>query len=120
MILFVDDDVTKRYACTRPMRKAGLKVIEASSGAEALKLIKKVQPRAVVADAHLGDMDGYELCHRVKSEFAVPVILVSASPGDAKLISKNRVDAYIDTYADPELLLNALEKCVEMKRSKGS
>jgi signal transduction histidine kinase len=76
LILVVDDNETSRYAKVRILRQAGLSVVEAATGADALRLIAERQPRLVVLDIHLPDIDGWEVCRRIKGDSATASILV--------------------------------------------
>lgn len=114
MIMFVDDDQAKRYACCRPLRKAGFTVLEVESGAEALRALPRVRPSVLVCDSRLSDMDGYDLCQQAKSLVNLPVMLVSTRPKDADKAKAAGVDDYIDNYA----LSHELVERVSFWRSK--
>jgi CheY-like chemotaxis protein len=79
-ILNVDDDDASRYATSRILRQAGFEIIEAATGAEALRLAKE-NPDLVILDVNLPDMDGFEVCERIKADPAtslIPVLHLSA------------------------------------------
>ncbi len=77
-ILLVDDDEAKRYSIGKILRRAGYSVHEAGTGSEALRLAA-TQPDLVVLDVRLPDMDGFEVCRRIKSDPA------TRDPGPARL-----------------------------------
>src|SRR5439155_15117604 len=56
---------------------AGFPVAEAATGEAALTLARALRPRLALVDVFLPGLSGYELCHRLKTEFGVPVVLVS-------------------------------------------
>lgn len=74
-VLFVEDDVGKRYVIARQLRAAGCTVTEAATGAEALR---KLTPEIDVAilDIKLPDMDGRDLCRQIKSNRETSSIMV--------------------------------------------
>jgi two-component sensor histidine kinase len=76
LILLVDDNEPGRYASARILTRAGLKVIEASTGTEALRLAREHRPPLVILDINLPDMSGLEVCRRLKTEAETASILV--------------------------------------------
>lgn len=76
LILNVDDTDATRYAKSRILTKAGFKVIEASNGADALTLAKSEQPNLVLLDTRLPDINGFEVCRRLKSEASTDSIAI--------------------------------------------
>ena len=65
------------WASARCSKSAGFRVAEAESGETALALARELQPRLALVDVFLTGLSGYEVCHRLKTEFGVPVVLVS-------------------------------------------
>jgi len=76
LVLVVDDNETSRYAKARILRRAGQRVLEAASGGEALSLVAEWSPRVIVLDIHLPDIDGWEVCRRIKADPATSSSLV--------------------------------------------
>jgi CheY-like chemotaxis protein len=60
-ILNVDDQDAPRYVKTRDLQQAGFAVLEASDGAETLRLFKQHKPPVILLDVHLPDIIGYEV-----------------------------------------------------------
>ena len=80
-VLAVDDDEATRYSLARRLRGAGFRVLEAATGAEALRLARE-EPVLITLDINLPDMDGFEVCRRLKSDPAtreIPVLHLSAA-----------------------------------------
>lgn len=81
VILNVDDDDTARYVTTKVLTGAGFKVEEAASGGEALAMARR-SPDLIILDMRLPDMNGYEVCRRIKADprtSSIPVLQTSAS-----------------------------------------
>lgn len=76
-ILVVDDDEGVRARVGALLESAGFRVAKAESGENALALAHELHPRLALVDVFLTGLSGYELCHRLKTEFDVPVVLVS-------------------------------------------
>jgi two-component system, sensor histidine kinase len=68
MILNVDDDAASRYAKTRILKRAGYDVIEAGTGQDALTAVKESRPKLVLLDVKLPDINGLEVCRRIKDD----------------------------------------------------
>ena len=78
--LVVDDDPYDRGVLAEALRQAGICVLEASSGREALKLTNTAIPHFVVTDIEMSDVDGLELCRQLRQLPAttnVPIVVVS-------------------------------------------
>jgi signal transduction histidine kinase len=67
-ILNVDDHDAGRYAKSRILHLAGYRVVEAATGADALRLIREAKPQLILLDVKLPDVDGIQLCRTIKSD----------------------------------------------------
>lgn len=80
-ILVVDDTPQNLTILTKILKKQGYRVRPAISGAVALKAVKSAAPDLVLLDIMMPDIDGYEVCKRLKADPVtrdIPVIFVSA------------------------------------------
>jgi PAS domain S-box-containing protein len=75
-ILVVDDNEGIRYAKRRTLQRAGYTVFEATSGEEALELVATRRPSLVLLDVKLPDINGLEVCRRIKSNPATAATMV--------------------------------------------
>src|SRR6202007_2042973 len=75
-ILNVDAHDSSRYAKSRALQRAGFQVCEATSGEEALGLASTEQPDLVLLDAKLPDLNGFEVCRRIKGNLATAAVMV--------------------------------------------
>ncbi len=66
-ILFVDDNDLASSHLVGALRREGFQVFQARTGAEALCLVRK-QPNLVILDVDLPDINGFEVCRRIKTE----------------------------------------------------
>jgi DNA-binding response OmpR family regulator len=114
LILNVDDYAGARHAKTRLLQNAGFRVEEASSGAEALRMVGQLLPRLVLLDVRLPDIDGREVCRRIKANrntSMVTVIQTSAafiSPQDIVEGLESGADQYITAPSQPDALISAV------------
>ncbi len=77
-LLVVDDDAMAREILKRILEHAGYEVMTAGSGSEALRKLHEGIPHLVVVDLMMPEMDGFELCRRIKSHLDVPIVILSA------------------------------------------
>src|SRR5262245_17233306 len=133
-ILNVDGSEVGLYVKSRILREAGYRVIEAGTGAEAMRLASASAPQLVLLSADLPDCSGFEALGRIKahttltSQAAPPlVLLVSASfvgcEKRARALEEG-ADGYLLEPATPEfllanikMLLRRLPGAVEVARS---
>jgi CheY-like chemotaxis protein len=119
-ILHVDDNEAQRYAIGRMLRRAGFKVLEAATGAEALAQVTK-QPDLILLDVRLPDIDGFEVCRRIKADPAtarIPVLHLTAAAGFAGRQAEGAAaggDGYLVQPLPPEELISAVNALLERK-----
>ncbi|WP_432353788.1 response regulator transcription factor [Sporosarcina sp. A2] len=77
-ILAVDDDPNILELVRITLSAAGYSVMKAKNGREALELMEHEVPDLAVVDVMMPEMDGYELTKKVRSEWDIPVLLLTA------------------------------------------
>jgi two-component system response regulator MprA len=78
-ILVVDDDLAVRRSIDRALRLEGYDVVTVGSGGEALEALAQTPPDAVVLDLQLPDLDGLQVCERMRNAGDdTPVLMVTA------------------------------------------
>jgi serine phosphatase RsbU (regulator of sigma subunit)/CheY-like chemotaxis protein len=123
-ILVVDDTPAMRYVVTSWLRRAGHRVIEASTGSEALHLVATRPVDLAVLDVGLPDMSGNDVCERIKADprtQAVPVVHVSATavePSDRTRGLTRGADAYLTEPIDPDELLATVHALLRYFRAR--
>jgi two-component system response regulator MprA len=96
-ILIVDDDRSLRDALRRALALGGYETVSAEDGEEALVQLTTATPDAVVLDVGLPDIDGLEVCRRLRgSGSRVPVLMLTARDAIADRI--DGLDAGADDY----------------------
>lgn len=76
LILNVDDNDGARYAKTRILQSAGFRVLEAANGTDALAMVREEDPALVLLDVKLPDINGIEVCRRIKADPVTNSVLV--------------------------------------------
>jgi DNA-binding response OmpR family regulator len=77
-ILLVDDEAHIVELAQMYLEREGFAVRSASDGARALEMIARQAPDLVVLDLMLPQVDGWEVCRRVRAESDLPIIMLTA------------------------------------------
>lgn len=88
-VLVVDDNENNVLVLSDALTFTGFNVLVANTGIEALQLAEKYRPACILLDIMLPDIDGYEVCGRLKSDprlASIPIILVSALDANDNVI----------------------------------
>jgi two-component system KDP operon response regulator KdpE len=106
-ILLVDDEVPIQRAVAPLLRARGYDVDVAGSGADALKMTKTQPPDLIVLDLGLPDMEGTEVCRRIRALSAVPIVVLSARGSESDKVAALDLgaDDYVTKPFGPEELL---------------
>ena len=106
-ILLVDDEISIQRTLTPLLRSRGYEVEVAGTGADALKSARRRPPDLIVLDLGLPDLEGTEVCRRMREESKVPIVVLSASGADGDKIAALDLgaDDYVTKPFSPEELL---------------
>jgi len=106
-ILLVDDEIAIQRTLTPLLRSRGYEVEVAGTGADALKSARMRPPDLIVLDLGLPDMEGTEVCRRLREESKVPIVVLSARGADGYKITALDLgaDDYVTKPFSPEELL---------------
>jgi DNA-binding response OmpR family regulator len=77
-ILVVDDERLIVDSLTYSLRQEGFEVKAVEDGMSALAIVPEFQPDVIVLDVMLPDLNGREVCHRLRSFSTTPVIMLTA------------------------------------------
>lgn len=112
-IVIVDDNPNNLTLLAGILREAGFRVRVAKSGVQAIEQITFQLPELVMLDIKMPEMDGYEVCRRLKADDklrAVPVIFISAlDDTDDKVrgFALGAVDYVVKPFQAAEVLARA-------------
>lgn len=109
-ILVVDDTEQNVTVVSQILRSAGYNVIPAFSGTSALGILERRQPNLILLDVMMPDMDGYEVCEKIKAQDnlrSIPVIFLSAlhdTDKKVKALEVGGVDYITKPFQEAEVL----------------
>jgi PAS domain S-box-containing protein len=122
-ILIVDDREENRYILGHILRRAGFSVEEAASGRDALA--KSVEhPDLIVLDVKLPDINGYEVCRRIKSNSrtaGIPVLQLSANftTSESKVQAlEGGADSYLIQPVDPVVFVATVKSLLRTREAE--
>jgi PAS domain S-box-containing protein len=122
-LLVVDDDDVDRERLLRMLRRAPFEIdaVEASSGREALELIRTQAFDCVLLDHQLGDATGAQILPMLKRESKkdCPVIMVTGASDESLVIQvfqDGAADYLPKLRMNPEVLIHSMSRCLDRQR----
>src|SRR2546427_3473909 len=85
-VLVVEDEASIASFVSLYLKNAGYEVRTASNGTEALASAQSEQPSLIVLDLMLPDIDGIEICRRLRQKSDVPILMLTARDEDVDKI----------------------------------
>lgn len=86
MVLVVDDEQNIRELARMYLEQDGYQVAMARDGAEALRQVQALRPALMVLDLMLPEVDGWEVCRRVRAFSDLPILILTARDEDVDKI----------------------------------
>ena len=120
-ILIVEDNIDMRIFLRQALQAQYI-ISEVENGREALSVVKKVNPEIIISDVMMPEVDGYELCNKIKSNIEtshIPVILLTVLD-DQKSIQQGYqygADNYIIKPFDVSTLILTIENTIATRRA---
>jgi two-component system KDP operon response regulator KdpE len=120
-ILLVDDEAAIQRAVGPLLRSRGYDVEIAGTGTEALRMAAGRPPDLIVLDLGLPDLEGIEVCRRIRATSNVPIVVLSARGAEADKV--NALDLGADDYVTkpfgPEELLARIRVALRRVHAAG-
>ena len=106
-ILLVDDEVSIQRSLAPLLRSRGYNVDVAGTGRDALRIVAEHPPDLIVLDLGLPDLEGTEVCRRVRESWPLPIIVLSARGREADKVAALDLgaDDYVTKPFGPEELV---------------
>ncbi len=119
-ILIVDDELDALIALKRALEADNYNVIEASDGLNAIEKVKAENPDIILLDLMMPEIDGIEVCKRLKSNSKyehIPIIMLTAKGDITDKIEGIEIGA--DDYVTKPFNLNELKARIKMVLRRG-
>lgn len=106
-ILTVDDDPHIRELLRLYIQKEGYHSIEAVDGQHALEILAKERVHLAIVDIMMPNVDGYELCEKIRQDYDIPVMMLTAK---RELVDKEKAylagtDDYVVKPFEPKEII---------------
>jgi len=118
-VLVVEDTDEIRELVVTVLRRAGMDVREATTGAECLAEVRREAPDVVVLDLGLPDADGTEVCRQVRAETDCYVLMLTARAEEVDLLIGLAVgaDGYMSKPFSPRELVARVQTMLRRPRT---
>src|SRR3972149_1707623 len=122
-ILIVEDEEEIQELVAYNLAREGYQVVRASSGEEALRLVRVEEPDLVLLDLMLPGLNGLEVCRVLKRESstqAIAIIMLTAKGGEADIVAGLELgaDDYIPKPFSPRILLARLRAALRGRKAE--
>jgi two-component system, sensor histidine kinase len=123
-ILVVDDNESQRYAKTRILQSGGFRTIESNTGLGGLELARAHKPGLVLLDIKLPDIDGFEVCRRLREDpetVSIAIVQITASyerPEHAVRGLEGGADTFLVAPVDPTVLVATVRAMLRLRRAE--
>ena len=119
-VLVIDDNEVVRNLAKKLLTNNSFNVLAAEGGREAIELLKLFDPHVILLDVMMPDMDGYEVCRKLKTidkTKDIPIIMVTSKTDTLDKIKGFEIGAadYITKPFNPAELLARVNSQVKMK-----
>jgi two-component system, OmpR family, KDP operon response regulator KdpE len=105
-LLIIEDEIEITRAVGAALREQHPAIIEASGGKTGLDAVKSSHPDIIILDLGLPDLDGLEVCQRIRAVTDAPIIVLTARHGEADtvaLLNAGADDYIIKPFSTQEL-----------------
>jgi two-component system sensor histidine kinase ChiS len=118
-ILLVDDEPENLLLMTEILETEGYEVRQAESGSKALELVEEAAPQLILLDIMMPDMDGFEVCRRIRHDpqnATIPVLFLTALSDDDSLLQSIEVmgDDYLTKPVNINLVLKKIMSTLKL------
>jgi len=126
-ILITEDDRDLQRILKLSLEAEGFQILQAYDGKECLQMVRERRPHLILLDLMMPEMDGFEVCRRLKSMDSsrdIPIIVLTAKSGLAakeRCFSFHADDYVVKPYDFDELLARIymqLGRAIEVKDSR--
>ncbi len=119
-ILIIEDNEQNMYMLSYLLTQSKYTIIKAYNGLDGLKLAHENNPEIILIDIQLPDMDGYEICNKLRhnglpKNTTIIAVTSYAMGGDREKAIEAGADGYLEKPINPETFVIDMEKIVNDK-----
>jgi DNA-binding response OmpR family regulator len=110
-ILVADDDRELSDILGYTLMRAGFEVVSAADGQEALALFAEAQPSLVILDWSMPQLNGLEVCEKLRAQSAVPIIMLTVHNREEEIVRafEAGADDYVTKPFSPKQLVARIQ-----------
>lgn len=117
-ILYIEDEEDYQILVKRILKRAGLEVLIAETGAEGLAALKRKRPSLLILDINLPDTDGYAICDQLRQDPAwadLPILMLTVRRRPEEWLRgfSSGADDYISKPLNPPEVVERVVNCLE-------
>jgi|SRR5690554_645107 len=119
-ILIIEDNAQNMYMLSYLLKQSHYTVIEAFNGLDGLKMAHDNNPEIILIDIQLPDMDGYEICNKLRhnglpKNTTIIAVTSYAMGGDKEKALEAGADGYLEKPINPETFVIQMESIINSK-----
>ncbi|WP_340154465.1 response regulator [uncultured Winogradskyella sp.] len=120
-ILIIEDNEQNMYMLSYLLTNNNYKVIKAFNGRDGLDLAHNNHPEIILLDIQLPDMDGYEICLKLRhnglpKNTTIIAVTSYAMGGDREKAIEAGADGYLEKPINPDTFVSEMEKIYNAKQ----
>ncbi len=121
-ILIIDDDPDFLKWISLIFKEAGAQTFTARDGLEGMGTLFTQQPDLIILDIMMPDLDGFQICHRIRQFSNTPLMMISALEQDRLLLQglEAGADDFLSKPINPEILLARARAVMRRSRQKNA
>jgi len=122
-ILIIEDNQQNMYMLSYLLTNSNYNVLKAYNGIDGLQLAHDNHPEIILIDIQLPDMDGYEICAKLRhnglpKNTSIVAVTSYAMGGDREKALEAGADGYIEKPINPDTFISHMEKIYKAKLLK--
>jgi CheY-like chemotaxis protein len=119
-ILIIEDNEQNMYMLSFLLEQNNYTVIKAYNGIDGLRLAHENSPEIILIDIQLPDMDGYEICNKLRhnglpKNTTIIAVTSYAMGGDKEKAIEAGADGYLEKPINPETFVKQMENIIRSK-----
>jgi DNA-binding response OmpR family regulator len=118
-ILFIDDDPAVLLSVGDQLHMEGYEVITASTGEQALTVLKTITPNLIILDISMPGMTGLAFLKKISDDSGTPrypVLVFTARANMEHFFAKTAVEGFLAKTSDPSCLINEVKRILQKQK----